>query len=108
MTDFEKMQKCAVAMGLLNVIQSTDGIGNQKLHIATGPFMREYDPLHNDEQAMALVKKFGLTLDPAEDEPPFTWRVAVAGPGGDWERQIFKVNTDLNRAIVECVANLTP
>lgn len=62
-----------------------------------------YDPLHNDFQAMALVKKFGLTLDPQEDEPPFTWRVVVA-KDGDWDNQITGQGRDLNRAIVECVA----
>lgn len=88
-------------MGLLNVIQSTDGIGNQKLHIATGPFMREYDPLHNDEQAMALVKKFRLSVGPGDGAD---WTV--------WDNDNSAVeqanNPNLNRAIVECVANLTP
>lgn len=102
MTDFEKMQKCAVAMGLLNVIQSTDGMGNQKLHIATGPFMREYDPLHNDEQAMALLKKFPMDVF-ADRGNPF-WRVRLAA-----DHNVGNGMSDnLNRAIVECVANLTP
>lgn len=64
-----------------------------------------YDPLHNDEPAMALVKKFGLTIDPQEDAPPYTWRVVVANDG-DWDDQIFSQGPDLNRAIVECVAKL--
>lgn len=64
-----------------------------------------YWPLRDDAQAMALVKKLGLTIDPEEDEPPFTWRVCAA-IGGDWDSQVNAHGGDLNRAIVECAATL--
>lgn len=64
-----------------------------------------YDPLTNDSQAMALVRKFGLTIDPIEDMPPFTWHVVIAY-NGDWDKQIYADGVDLNRAICECVAKM--
>lgn len=62
-------------------------------------------PLESDEQCMALVRKLGLTIDPQEDKPPFTWRVCAA-MDGDWNNQINAEGLDLNRAIVECAAKL--
>lgn len=59
----------------------------------------------HDAQAMALVKKLGLTVDPQEDKPPFTWRVVVANEG-DWDKQIFSQGSDLNRVIDECAAKI--
>lgn len=53
-----------------------------------------YDPLHDDAQAMALVKKLRLTVG--------AWPESfhVIGKGADtW-------NDDLNRAIVECVVKM--
>jgi hypothetical protein len=56
-----------------------------------------FDPLHDDEQAMALVKKFGLTIyGPRKD---IDWRVGT--PSIDTTE-----SPDLNRAIVECVAGI--
>ena len=56
-----------------------------------------YEPLHDDAQAMALVKKFRLQI--------LEWR-----GDADWcvrysdSNQSF--NDDLNRAICECVAKM--
>lgn len=56
----------------------------------------EYRPLHDDAQAMALIKKFHIALG---------WN----HPGWAAFRQDTKKwveNADLNRAICECVANM--
>jgi hypothetical protein len=68
----------------------------------------DYDPLHDDAQAMALVKKFGLTCDPANDVPPYApWRVCALPVGGeDWNDIVNADSDDLNRAIVECIAKM--
>ena len=57
-----------------------------------------YDPLHDDAQAMALVKKFKPMIDTYFDG---TWVV-----GSGWHGAVQIENTDLNRAICECVAKL--
>ena len=55
------------------------------------------DPLHDDAQAMALVKKFGLN----QWYDGQNWRVVggVSNEGDAW-------SADLNRAICECVAKM--
>ena len=60
----------------------------------------EYDPLTNDAQAMALVKKFRLDIDSGfdSDEGRTDWQVIGTGA--------IATNSDLNRAIVECVAKM--
>ena len=59
-----------------------------------------YDPLHDDAQAMALVKKFGLFLGRFKDGH---WCV---DPPDQAEQLCSFRSTDLNRAIVECVAKM--
>lgn len=54
-----------------------------------------YDPLHDDAQAMALVKRFHITTLPTA----MGW-TAVCAFTGSREHQ------DLNHAICECVAKL--
>ena len=57
-----------------------------------------WNPLHDDAQAMALVKWFGMEMSRAQT--------------GEWFVRHFLcgseaiINTDLNRAIVECVAKM--
>ena len=60
-----------------------------------------YDPLHDDAQAMALVKKFRLSIRNEVDQ----WRVSEIG-GDDIHQDEDGVNADLNRAICETVAKL--
>jgi hypothetical protein len=66
-----------------------------------------FDPLHDDAQAMALVKKLGLTCEKWVAEFPARefWRVLYTVrqdvPGSGWTEK-----TDLNRAIVACVAKM--
>jgi hypothetical protein len=55
-----------------------------------------YDPLHDDAQAMAILKKFHLTVDDSNSGDWFV--VGIGGAQGE--------HADLNRAIVECVAKM--
>jgi hypothetical protein len=70
-----------------------------------------YDPLHDDAQAMALVKRFKLELywvgseNYGDEFDTDDWMVAqstvkLSNCGNDVR------NADLNRAICECVANM--
>ena len=86
MTDLEITRLCAEAMGLKNTpimftYTSTDGV-----EWRTG-----YNPLHDDAQAMALIKKF-----PLEIAAILNTELMAA--------EYRKI--DLNRAICECVANM--
>ena len=57
----------------------------------------EYDPLHDDAQAMALVKKFQINI---------AW-YEVNMPRPTFEPTVYMWRKkDLNRAIVECVAKM--
>jgi len=94
MTDKEITTMCARAMG------------------HEGPFAAEtrgegkwikYDPLHNDEQAMALVKKFGLNITSViasgmEEAPSWVCK---------YQNDCVSTNlNNLNQAICECVVKM--
>lgn len=81
MTDAEITKRCAEAMGL----------DDRKLAILESGFSgRRYDPLHEDADAFALLKKYpGWCLGAMTIE---------------LEREPDK--RDFNRAICECVANM--
>ena len=82
---------CAEAMGFERVVHELSNI------VAD---YKRYDPLHDDAQAMALVKKLRLSIVATSDG---LW---IAGPQGI-DRTDFDIeNVDLNRAIVECVAKI--
>jgi hypothetical protein len=89
---------CAAAMG----ISSDDYLECTHCEENSHP----YDPLHDDAQAMALVKKFELTCQ---------MQHGMRGPSGAWANiKFWRVfgptdpadSEDLNRAIVECVAKM--
>lgn len=65
---------------------------------AMGTTEWRFNPLHNDGQALALVKKCSLKIWPphANDE-----RWCVVPPAPNWNGSY---TLDLNRAICECVA----
>lgn len=99
MTDLEMTRLCAEAMGFKLVYPDENSL----------PFAIEsdlgsglYDPLNDDVQAMALVKKFELDI-------------LIAAEGGRWlvgswvgGHDIAGADDpDLNHAIVECVAKMT-
>jgi hypothetical protein len=64
-----------------------------------------YDPLHDDAQVMALVKKFGLRVNDPLDNGHFEV-IAYQFRGTDKVMKAATANRDLNRAIVECVAKM--
>ena len=106
MTDLEITKACAEAMGLKT---SKYLCRNKKRRLETrlslprrshkgGMTTSRYNPLHDDAQAMALVKKFGLHTGFQSFDN--LWG-CLAQDG------ITKTyNTDLNRAICECVAKM--
>ena len=96
MTDLEITRLCAEAMGY-GYEQATN-IGLIRL-TDTGHY---FDPLHDDAQAMALVKRFHLHIGKTLRLPNH--------PFGKWfvsKTDQFEVpGDDLNRAICECVAKM--
>ncbi len=111
MTDEEITKLCAQAMESPPDIPGASVIWNvsvtyegeeRKVSAAVSQF---YDPLHNDAQAMALAKRFGLLLDPQQDGQDF-----AIDPGWEVSHVSFPdalfINSDLNRAICECVASM--
>ena len=101
MTDLEMIKKCAekmIAAGKYRVFYESGGTDDAPwVEFADGTG-GDYDPLHDDAQAMALVKKFYLSIirnDKTPDVPPH-WTVT--------DKTWLGISPDLNRAIVECVA----
>lgn len=100
LTDVELTKLCAEAMGkrhwphhrLKDVIEVSDDGTGRNAYI--------YTPLHDDAQAMALVKRFKLDIHDADDEG--TWE-AWGGPVGV---RVHGASDDLNRAICLCVARM--
>lgn len=63
------------------------------------------DPLHDDAQAMALVKRFNLAIRPPQFVPTCQWHVWTdSSDTGSGKNSGIAI--DLNRAIVECVAKM--
>jgi hypothetical protein len=109
-TDLEMTKLCAEAMGYKLVYPDESYLPvciEGKFGAGT------FSPLHDDAQAMALVKKFGLYI--------WWWcegvQVMNCGPGSDnykewlhrdWPKYEYNTNgyADINRAIVECVAKM--
>ena len=104
MTDLEITRLAAEAMG----VDFSKGFGTITCK-ECGEIGIPYDPLHDDAQAMALVKKFQLDIvAPAGRKYTAWWAHQVIGfnfrgepivsYGGNHE--------NLNRAICECVAKM--
>ena len=111
LSDLEMVRLCAEAMQLrvdsesgncaLWCIERVSAAGHDEG--VDRPFL--YCPLHNDAQAMALVKRF---------RPNFTWMhdgavgvtVTFENPAEFTFHDYYAENADLNRAIVECVAKM--
>lgn len=110
MNDLEMTKICALAIGLTvrswcDADTFFDGNEPPESAVPTTSWANGiYDPLHNDKQAMALVKRFGLVCDPVHDGQDF-----ASDPGWEvWHTDPceISISPDLNRAIVECVANM--
>lgn len=95
MTDLEITKLCAEAMGY-TVCGSQEPSTVFYPHPNVGSVICVYEPMNNDAQAMALLKKFKLSVDDANDGGWFV--VGIGGAQG--------ANQDLNRAICECVARM--
>jgi hypothetical protein len=110
MTDLELVRLCAEAMGIA-VFESVVPEYTGRVWITGDDHStRPYDPLHDDAQAMALVKKMdlcimrrgALRLNGVFD--PISWQVSQYVDG---RTDAHLTNGyDLNRAIVECVAKM--
>ena len=106
MTDLEITKKCAEALGYQclpigdgRYRATWDGTAVYMIAEAQGMTQR-FDPLHDDAQAMELVKKLRLNV------------IASQFKGGHWVvnyRHFVDATSrdDLNRAICECVAILS-
>lgn len=103
--DIELVRKCAEAMGIeVGDVPNVLGKLTYASGIEAGPYRGitqylAYDPLHDDAQAMALVRRFGLSIQPPRLDPA-GWHVWAAN-------RIAKVHKNLNRAICLSVAQLS-
>ena len=88
MTDLEMTRLCAEAMGL-----TIEQQGYETRAIKVREHWPTYDPLRDDAQAMALVKKF-------------PWQAFMAltdlGYGKSWS----PLGNEFNRSVVECAAKM--
>ena len=91
MIDIEIKKLCAEAMGITGWLTEDDPMTTDE----HGDFIDPFDPLNDDAQAMALVKKFALTIDATQE-----WEVYFTG---DFGPICGGSGSDLNRAICECV-----
>ena len=105
MTDLEITTLCAEAMGY--VIASDGKATNLVLmveiphHAMLPRYAEQYDPLHDDAQAMALVKKLKISVAYLQDyvSGDFFWYC-------NHQMNSQTRSPDLNRAICECVAKM--
>ena len=109
MTDYELSTACAIAMGHEpyraipgGVIQHCSDTGIYIVYDFPPDSYSAYDPLIDDRQAMALVKKFkpGISWNEIGDDL-HEWNVSLYR--GIEVPSICAWNSNLNRAIVECV-----
>jgi len=110
MTDLEMTRLCAEAMGYVSCIGGVQPRGEQReLYWRTprGEMAKyAYDPLHDDAQAMALVKKFDLSVW-GHSYAAGDWKFhAEYAPFSDGKDSILGHGITHNRAIVECVAKM--
>ncbi len=96
MTDLEKIKLCAEVMGEVVIQALVDGSGC--LNVQTQHY--QYDPLHDDAQVMALVRKFKLSVNPQADGS-----CEVSYFDADDEIRV-DAKEGINCAIVECIAKM--
>jgi hypothetical protein len=93
MDDLTATRLCAEAMGLREEAMLLAAFATD----TTVGWKPKYDPLHDDAQAMALVKRFSPDIEAPYIGQP-NWMVVHENGGG--------CDPDLNRAIVMCVATI--
>ena len=102
MTDLEITKLCADAMGL----EVAEQLG-MMMSLNTQYEIAIYDPLHNDAQVMALVKKFNLEIFYEKEHPDDPWLVNCCKyHAAKYSDSVMANSLDLNRAICECVAKM--
>lgn len=104
MTDLEITKFCAEAMGIPHQLsQWFDNEQFVEILDSRNPdpdYAGAYDPLHDDAQCMALVKRLGLNVEwiPESAHIRARWLVST--------RYVSAAETDLNRAVCSCVAQM--
>ncbi len=100
MTDTEIIKRCAEKMGF-EVGVDIHGAVFFKTDGTKQPYRMDYDPLRDDAQAMALVKRFNLEILQQDEGKTVRVRYPWSAPSlmTGWY-------DDINRAICECVAAL--
>lgn len=111
MTDLEITKLCAEAMGLSHewddfcVWLKVDGFElgcEPRFRTKRGQlfdWVKRYDPLSNDAQAVSLMRRFRLGIEPNQSNNDWLAWEEATGPQ-------FMGSGDLNRAICECVAKV--
>lgn len=111
MTDLEIIRMCAKAMkiplyypfGKEAAFYRWTGTWSERDTSDDGGALKVYDPLHDDAQAMALVKKFDMAIGRALS-PIKGWGAGI------WSKDNhctdYVICADLNRAICECCARM--
>jgi hypothetical protein len=100
MNELEMTKLCAEAMGLYAGPDAEEFIFPRWRRIT------EYDPLHDDAQAMALLRAFSLALWGSDQSMgEWKWHAEVQHWGDD-ELPPIGHGVNPNRAIVECVAKM--
>lgn len=97
MTDLEITRLCAEAMGITGWLTQDDPMVTN----ANGEFIEPYDPIHDDAQAMALVKKWHIQIyydGKIHDDGEWATESEYAGIGA--------IHSDLNRSICLCIADI--
>lgn len=108
MSDTELTKACADAEGIeVTLYKAGEPASMYSCWLTrdeNGPW-REYAPLHDDAQAMALVRKFRLDVEPCFEGDEGEWMVSqwIDNAG---RRTGFVHDESLNRAICLCVARL--
>ena len=103
MTDLEITKLCAEAMGF----HAEYCYGEEVTYLLVwvgDDSGKTYNPLHDDAQAMALVKKFKVRLAYLEIREGEVVEAAISM--NNEVPYSFARSTDLNRAICECVAKM--
>ena len=97
MTDLEITKLCAEAMGFKELSEERTYLWVAEIDLPEHEAgWIPYNPLHDDAQAMVLLRLFRLRVNYYGEESP--WSVSSEKSRGDSE--------DLNRAICECVAKM--
>ncbi len=102
MTDAELIRACAEAMGISLPEDDPVSLAFTGGKTRTSRGWEKYDPLHDDAQAMALVKAHSMLIE--RDGGQGNWRACVFNTvKAGW---IDTEDADLNRAICLCVSRL--